>query len=256
MTRPRIDCSAVRSARCSESLACTTACAVACSISSASWKESAELRRGASLPTWQQTRLNARYHGALRLSEIILRYAAAEPGPGGIEVASFVVTMWDVFEQFVTTALAEALRHAPGRVQAQMPAKLAGPGDWHAGSIPMKVDVVYRDVYDRPRVVFDAKYKAASSAGEYANADHYQMLAYCTALRVPRAWLVYAGGSTQRIRRIKNTTIDVVEFPLDLARSPEEILARIDQLARQAVTEHVDRPKPARAEAEMQSQAL
>jgi 5-methylcytosine-specific restriction enzyme subunit McrC len=42
--------------------------------------------------------------------------------------------------------------------------------------------------------VADAKYKLEYSAGRYPNADHYQMLAYCTALEVPIAWLVYAQG--------------------------------------------------------------
>ena len=48
----------------------------------------------------------------------------------------------------------------------------------------MAVDAVHT-VHSRPLLVFDAKYKAASATGTYPNADHYQMLAYCTALGVP-----------------------------------------------------------------------
>ena len=48
-------------------------------------------------------------------------------------------------------------------------------------AIPMYVDIVHT-VNRRPRLVFDAKYKAESPSGRYPNADHYQMLAYCTAL--------------------------------------------------------------------------
>ena len=76
------------------------------------------LPRGAGAPAWHPSRLNARYHGALRLAEIVLRNAAAKPGADGIEVASFVVTMWEVFENFVTVALTEALHKASGRTQA------------------------------------------------------------------------------------------------------------------------------------------
>ena len=98
----------------------------------------------------------------------------------------------------------------------------------------MSVDVVHLDDAGIPRAVFDAKYKLASSTGEYANADHYQMLAYCTALRVPVAWLIYAGGGADIRRAIKYANIDVVAAPLDLRRSPERILARIRELAQSA----------------------
>jgi len=188
------------------------------------------------VPSWQPTRLNERYQPALHLAEIVLRHAAAKPGDGGLEVASFVVVMWKVFEDFVTVALTEALLKMPGETKAQLPAYLAGPGDWRRGTIPMNVDVAHLDAAGRPLVVFDAKYKVASATGQYANADHYQMLGYCTALGVPRAWLVYAGGSrTARVRKIKNTSIEVVECPLDLSQHPRQILRQIERIARLAV---------------------
>ena len=86
----------------------------------------------------------------------------------------------------------------------------------------------------RPVVVYNAKYKAASDLGASLSADHYQMLAYCTALGVPTAWLVYAGAGEVKLRRILNTDIDIVEFFLDLSRPPSEILAAIADLARQS----------------------
>ena len=68
-----------------------------------------------------------------------------------------------------------------------------GADDPH-GDVSMDVDVVHLAQDGTPNVVFDAKYKLASNTGDHANADHYQMLAYCTALQVPVAWLIYAGG--------------------------------------------------------------
>ena len=104
----------------------------------------------------------------------------------------------------------------------------------------MNVDVVHRGVDGRPIAVFDAKYKVASASGQYANADHYQMLAYCTALGVPRAWLVYAGGGlSARVRQIKNTKIQVVECPLDLGHSPQAILHRVSRIAEEATRRSV-----------------
>lgn len=193
---------------------------------------------GAPIPAWSSSRLNERYQPALRLAEIVLRNGSAKPSDDGTDIASFVVTMWKVFEDFVTVALTEALAHLPGRVHAQMPAYLADAGGWRTGAIPMNVDVVYRAADGTPAVVFDAKYKVATAAGQYANADHYQMLAYCTALQVPRAWLIYAGGGSKaRIRLIKNTEIEVVECPLGLSATPSEILDKVRAIARLAVGE-------------------
>ena len=63
------------------------------------------------------------------------------------------------------------------------------------------------------------------------------MLAYCTALRVPNAWLIYAGGGSQaRVRRIKNSAVEVVECPLDLSQEPTEILARVQQIVSLAMS--------------------
>jgi 5-methylcytosine-specific restriction enzyme subunit McrC len=177
------------------------------------------------------------YQPALRLAEIILRHGAAKPSAGGVEVAAFVVTMWKVFEDFVTVALAEALAQMPGRVDPQLPARLAGPGDYTTGDIPMNVDVVYRDGGGRPRVVFDAKYKVASPTGQYANADHYQMLAYCTALEVPLAWLVYAGGGgLRKVFKVKHTGIEIVQCPLDLSKHPNEVLHQVATIAHLAAS--------------------
>jgi 5-methylcytosine-specific restriction enzyme subunit McrC len=86
----------------------------------------------------------------------------------------------------------------------------------------------------RPVVVYDAQYRARSDQGASLSADHFQMLAYCTALRVPTAWLIYAGAGEIKLRRILNTDIDIVEFPLDLSLPPSEILAAIADLAEQS----------------------
>ena len=95
----------------------------------------------------------------------------------------------------------------------------------------MALDVVHL-VRQQPRLIFDAKYKVADASGNYPNADHYQMLAYCTALRVAEAWLVYAKGSSAPAeRRIVNTPISVIEYPLDLSDSPHLLLDQIEKLA-------------------------
>lgn len=191
------------------------------------------LPAGQPLPAWRKSRLNERYVPALRLAQVVLANASAEPGRGTVQVAAFVVDMAKVFEDFVTTALIESLRRFPGSTRSQYPSALDEPPAGEKPGIPMKVDLVH-SVGREPRIVFDAKYKAASAADRYPNADHYQMLAYCTALSVPTAWLVYGGGGEPRRRRIRNTAIEIVEYPLDLRQEPAALLRQVDRLAQRA----------------------
>lgn len=192
------------------------------------------IRRGVPIPRWQPSRLNVRYQPALRLAEVILRHCSAEAGPGETHIAAFVVEMWKVFEDFVTVALKESLaRSYPGHTESQYVSYLDVP-DSGSSVVRLETDVVHL-VNLKPRLIFDAKYKVASRGGRYPNADHYQMLAYCTALNLPTAWLVYAGGTGEATpRRIINTSITVVEYPLNLRSSPLELLAQIDHLTETA----------------------
>jgi 5-methylcytosine-specific restriction enzyme subunit McrC len=184
-------------------------------------------------PEWRRTRLNEHYAPALRLAEVILANASAEVGQGGVEVAAFVVDMAKVFEDFVGTALTEALRRYSGTTRLQYPSHLDERAVGEKSAIPMRVDIVH-SVGKHPRLIFDAKYKAAGPGDRYPNADHYQMLAYCTALSVPTAWLVYAGGGEAHRRRIRNTGIEIVEYPLDLRNEPAALLEQVELLARRA----------------------
>lgn len=195
------------------------------------------LVRGERPPRWTPTRVNQRYQAALRLAELVLAHTSVEAAGSGPPVASFVVSMWSVFEDFVTTALTEALRQQPGRTHRQFATCLDEPREgFGRGDLRMAVDVVHSDEFGRPLVVYDAKYKVAAAGAVNAHADHYQMLAYCTALKVPTAWLVYAGshdGHTAAVaRKIRHTDVTVSAFPLDLSAAPEQLLDQVADLAR------------------------
>ncbi|GAC1510804.1 MAG: McrBC 5-methylcytosine restriction system component [Pseudarthrobacter sp.] len=190
------------------------------------------LPAGAPLPPWTPSRMNVRYHSVLRLAGLILRNASAESGEGKQQTASFVVDMAQVFGDFVGAALREAMAVYPGETRLQYNALLS-EAVRDADRLSVRPDAVH--VLDgRPVVVYNAKYKAAVDLGASLTADHYQMLAHCTALGVPTAWLVYAGAGEMKLRRILNTDIDIVEFPLDLSLPPSDILAAVAELARQS----------------------
>ncbi len=192
------------------------------------------LPAGAPIPEWRPSRLNVRYHPALRLSELVLRTIGLGTTEGGEPVASFAVDMAVTFEDFVTAALKESLsRVSTGRTEDQYPVCL------DAGQrVEVKPDVVHI-VAKAPRAVLDAKYKLASRAGGYPTPDLYQMHAYCTILGLPRGYLVYAGSKREGARpgthRIARTQIDVVSWPLDVTTTPAELLAQVDDLAATAV---------------------
>lgn len=187
---------------------------------------------GAPVPAWQATRMNLRYHAVLRLADLILRNASAEAGEGKQQTASFVVDMAQVFEDFVGTALRSAMAAYPGELRLRFNVLLSEAVN-DADRLSVRPDAVHM-LGGRPVVAYNAKYKAASDAGASLTADHYQMLAHCTALAVPTAWLVYAGKGEVKLRRILNTDIDIVEYPLDLSEPPSAILASIQELARQS----------------------
>jgi 5-methylcytosine-specific restriction enzyme subunit McrC len=190
------------------------------------------LGQGVPLPQWRASRMNLRYHAALKLSEVILRNASAEAGEGKQQTASFVVDMGKVFEDFVGAALRRAMAAFPGEMRLQYNAML-NEAVRDSDRLTVRPDAVHL-LGGRPVVVYDAKYRAGSDQGASLSGDHFQMLAYCTALRVPTAWLVYAGAGEVKLRRILNTDIDIVEFPLDLSRPPSEILAAVADLAEQS----------------------
>lgn len=192
---------------------------------------------GVPLPQWRPVRLNARYHAALRLAELVLRHQSFEVGPGGLPIAAFIVDMATVFENFVGTALREAWAVHPGETRLQHEASFDD-----SGVMRIRVDVVHC-VAGVPRIIADAKYKIESGSGRYSNHDHYQMLAYCNALRVPAAWLVYASGSHGTVtRRVCNTDIDIVEYPLRLDEPPSSLLTQIADLAELAWQRSLDTP--------------
>jgi 5-methylcytosine-specific restriction enzyme subunit McrC len=179
------------------------------------------------IPRWQPARLNARYHAALRLAELVLRATSIEHGFGDVAVNGFLLDMPGLFEDFVTVALHEALVTAyGGRVDGQDRDHFD-----EAGQVVLRPDIVWK-ILGVPVAVVDAKYKAEKPAG-YPNADLYQLLAYCTVLGLRTGHLVYAKGNDVSTRHVVRTSgIEILCYALDLSQEPEELLAQMQNLAR------------------------
>ncbi|MEV4439368.1 restriction endonuclease [Streptomyces sp. NPDC049577] len=186
------------------------------------------LPRGYALPAWQPSRLNARYHHALHLARAVLDGASADHAPGGLRCDGFLLDMNRLFEDFVTTALQEALRGTAftGRLQ-----------DAHhldeAATIRMKPDFVLYGTQSAPVAVADAKYKAEKREG-FPDADLYQMLAYCTALGLREGHLIYAkGNAPHAAHRVRHVGVVIHQHALNLDQKPAELLADIAAVGRQ-----------------------
>jgi len=184
------------------------------------------LHRGEQIPGWRATRLNARYHAALRLAELVLRATSVEHESGTVAVNGFLLDMPRLFEDFVTVALREALVSAyGGRVDDQ---------DWNhfdeAGQVRLRPDIVWK-IQGSAVAVIDAKYKAEKPAG-YPNADLYQLLAYCTILGLRSGHLVYAKGNEKPVRHVvRRSGIEIICHAIDLDLEPNALISNMRDLA-------------------------
>ena len=184
------------------------------------------LARGDEIPVWQPTRLNVRYHVALRLAELVLRATSADHESGGVLLNGFLLDMPKLFEDFVTVALREALTGSfGGRVESQDPHFLDD-----AGKVRLYPDIVWKK-RGVPVAVFDAKYKAEKYKG-YPNSDLYQLLAYCTVLGLRQGHLVYAKGNEVPVQHvIRHAGTKIICHAIDLAQPPAQLIDQMRALA-------------------------
>jgi 5-methylcytosine-specific restriction enzyme subunit McrC len=183
------------------------------------------LPSSAALPPWQSTRLNARYHSALRLAGIVLAADSFEHHVGDLRVSGYMFDMWRVFEDFVTVALGESLTALGWRYEVQATLHLDDERQ-----VDMRPDLLCRRD-GPPLAVIDAKYKAERPEG-FPNADLYQMLAYCTVLGLSEGHLVYAKGNEPvSVHTVQKVGVAIHCHALDLALRPADLIRQVDRLA-------------------------
>jgi 5-methylcytosine-specific restriction enzyme subunit McrC len=180
------------------------------------------LHPGQRSPDWRPSRLNARYHLALRLAELVLSGTSMEAGLGRVTANGFLVDMPRVFEDFLSVSLQRSITTRYG---GAVTLQAAGHLDI-AHRIGLRPDLLWRRS-GRDAAVIDAKYKAYTPA-----ADAYQMLAYCTVYGLHRGHLVYVTGEHLPIRHvIRNAGTEIVCHALDLGLPAPALLTRVDQIA-------------------------
>ena len=179
--------------------------------------------RGA-VPEIRFDRLNEHYRGVAALARLVLRHGAFETGRGRVRASGFLMDMNQVFQEFVTVALREALSVSE-RVFGERHIELLDM----EGRVPLRPDLTW---WQGSRCMFagDVKYKRMD--GGAPNADLYQLLAYVTALDLPGGLLIYAQGEPESATHtVRHSGRRLEVAALDLSGNLEGTLAKIGNLA-------------------------
>ena len=173
-------------------------------------------------------RLNAHYRGVVELSRLILRHSAFESGRGTVRAAGFLMDMNVVCQEFVTTALRDALGVSERTFRSD--SGVRGVTLDKAGRVTLKPDLTW---WDGGTCMFvgDAKYKKVTGES-VPNADLYQLLAYATALDLPGGMLIYAQGKAEPVvHKVRDSGKRLEIAALDLSGTLDEVLAHVESLA-------------------------
>ena len=171
-------------------------------------------------------RLNEHYQGVLILSRLVLRHGSFEAGRGFVRASGFLMDMNVVFQEFVTTALREALG-----VSERVFLEKSIPSLDEEGKVHLRPDLTW---WQGGSCVFvgDAKYKRMHDR-HVPNADLYQLLAYATALGLPGGMLIYAQGEAEPVvHEVRRSGKRLEVAALDLSGTLEQVLSRVKYLAR------------------------
>jgi 5-methylcytosine-specific restriction enzyme subunit McrC len=135
------------------------------------------------------------YAPLLDLCRLLADSLGPQDAAGTDTCPSFLLDMQRVFEQYVTTAVLDAFADGRATVAVQPLLPAHGPVSGQP-AIHVRPDVLVEH-RGRPVLVIDAKWKRLPRSA-VPTADVYQVLAYCTALGVRRAVLVYP-ASRERV---------------------------------------------------------
>ena len=184
--------------------------------------------RSRRVPEVRFDRLNEHYRQVVGLARLILLHSEFESFRGEVRVSGFLVDMNDLFQEFVTQALREALNVSDKTLRDDRGIHRLTPAK--KNKVPLKPDLSWWDG-ENCMFVGDAKYKKVVHSS-VPNADLYQLLAYTTALNLPGGLLIYAQGEAEAATyKIRNTCKQLEVVALDLSGTIEEILARVNNIA-------------------------
>ncbi len=147
---------------------------------------------------------------------------------GEVRAHGFLMNMSVVFQEFVTTALREALGVSERTFRSDR--SVRGVTLDEARKVHLYPDLSWWDG-QTCTFVGDAKYKKVTGES-VPNADLYQLLAYVTALDLPGGLLIYAQGEAKPVvHEVRRAGKRLEIAALDLSGTLDEVLARVESLA-------------------------
>ena len=178
------------------------------------------------LPETNFGRLNEHYRGVLGLARLILRHSAFASDRGSVRASGFLVNMNNLFQEFLTVALREALGVSPNTLRSDHVITLD-----EDGKAELKPDLSWWED-GTCSFVGDAKYKNLTGKKRAPGADLYQLLAYATALDLGGGLLIYAQGEADTASyRVKHAGKQLEVSALDLSGSLDEVRDRVMSIA-------------------------
>jgi 5-methylcytosine-specific restriction enzyme subunit McrC len=171
------------------------------------------------------------YRPLLDLCRLLADGLAPGEKAGPTPAPAFLLDLERVFEGYVTRGVVEAFAGWSAHRVSVQPLHRITPAVAGQPEITVRPDVTI-DGDEGPLVIVDAKWKWLPKAGP-VTADLYQMLAYCTALGVRRAVLVYAGRRDRAwAYPLSRAPVAVEVRTLRVVGSPEECRRSLRRLGR------------------------
>jgi 5-methylcytosine-specific restriction enzyme subunit McrC len=171
------------------------------------------------------------YQPLLDLCRLLFEGLAPGPKAGPVRGPAFLLDMERVFERYVLTNLARYFRENAEyhvALQTLLTANRPAPGQ---PDLTMRPDFLLSKG-DAPMLVLDTKWKRLKGT-PLVTVDVYQVLAYCTALGVDRAVLVYPGRRDRAWRcRLKRSPVCVTIRTLRVVGSRHALAQSVRRLAR------------------------
>ena len=180
------------------------------------------------VPEIRFDRLNEHYRGVVGTARLVLRHSAFESGRGYVRASGFLMNMNDLFQEFVTVALREALGVSEKTLRSDK--GIRGVTLDEDDAVGLEPDLSW---WDGALCTFvgDAKYKNLTNRS-VPTTDLYQLLAYATALNLPGGLLVYAQGEAGAASyRVRHSGKRLNVIALDLSGTLDEVLGRVDHVA-------------------------
>lgn len=176
---------------------------------------------------WVPSHIEKHYEPAIRLATLILQKTSLNSKAGQASMATFLINMNRLVEDFIRWGVQSALKY---------PLSLVKNEGGHVfldldARIRLNPDLIFRNQKTNV-LVGDVKYKSRGGFDDIDNSDIYQLASYCTALGLPRGVLITCLAKERHYDTIKlrNVQTELAVYPLNLGVPSESLVGQLERL--------------------------